>query len=58
MTRARIDYMLNCQGCRLPNGVTDEIADELKKHYSDDAIVELLAEVALMGLLRLCQSNP
>ena len=35
----------------VPNDVTDEIAAELKRHFSDDAIVEILAEVALMGFL-------
>lgn len=35
----------------VPNAVTPEIEDELKKHWDDDAIVEILAEVALMGFL-------
>lgn len=35
----------------VPNAVTPEIANELKKHWDDDAIVEILAEVALMGFL-------
>ena len=47
--RAALDFAL--AAASVPNGVTDEIADELKKHYSDDAIVEILAEVALMGFL-------
>ncbi len=47
--RAALDFAL--AAASVPNGVTDEIAAELKKHYSDDAIVEILAEVALMGFL-------
>lgn len=35
----------------VPNAVTPEIENELKKHWDDDAIVEILAEVALMGFL-------
>lgn len=35
----------------VPNAVTPEIASELRKHWDDDAIVEILAEVALMGFL-------
>jgi len=35
----------------VPNAVTPEIETELKKHWDDDAIVEILAEVALMGFL-------
>ena len=47
--RAALDFAL--AAASVPNGVTEEIASELKKHYSDDAIVEILAEVALMGFL-------
>lgn len=47
--RAALDFAL--AAASVPNGVTDEIADELKKHYGDDAIIEILAEVALMGFL-------
>ena len=47
--RAALDFAL--AAASVPNGVTEEIAAELKKHYSDDAIVEILAEVALMGFL-------
>lgn len=35
----------------VPNAVTPEIENELKKYWDDDAIVEILAEVALMGFL-------
>ncbi|MDE0079591.1 MAG: carboxymuconolactone decarboxylase family protein [Caldilineaceae bacterium] len=47
--RAALDFAL--AAASVPNGVTGEIAAELKRHYSDDAIVEILAEVALMGFL-------
>ena len=47
--RAALDFAL--AAASVPNGVTDEIAARLKQHYSDDAIVEILAEVALMGFL-------
>ena len=47
--RAALDFAL--AAASVPNGVTDDIAAELKRHYSDDAIVEILAEVALMGFL-------
>ena len=35
----------------VPNGVDDAISAELKRHWSDDAIVELLAVVSLFGFL-------
>ena len=35
----------------VPNAVTPEVENELKKYWDDDAIVEILAEVALMGFL-------
>ena len=47
--RAALDFAL--AAASVPNAVDDEISSELKRHYSDDAIVELLAEVALMGFL-------
>ena len=47
--RAALDFAL--AAASVPNDVTDEIAAELKRHFSDDAIVEILAEVALMGFL-------
>lgn len=34
-----------------PNAVTDEHFTELKKHFSDDQIVEILATIALYGFL-------
>ena len=47
--RAALDFAL--AAASVPNAVTSEIATELKRHYTDDAIVEILAEVALMGFL-------
>jgi len=35
----------------IPNGVTDEIGAELRKHWSDDDIVEIMAVIALFGYL-------
>ena len=47
--RAALDFAL--AAASVPNGVNDEIAAELKRHFNDDAIVEILAEVSLMGFL-------
>ena len=47
--RAALDFAL--AAASVPNAVDDEISSELKRHFSDDAIDELLAEVALMGFL-------
>lgn len=47
--RAALNFAL--AAASVPNAVDEEICRELKNHYSDDAIVELLAEVALMGFL-------
>ena len=35
----------------VPNSVTDEIADNLRKHWDDGEIVEILGVVALFGYL-------
>ncbi|MDQ3191014.1 MAG: carboxymuconolactone decarboxylase family protein [Bacteroidota bacterium] len=35
----------------IPNGVTDEIAENLRKHWDDGDIVEILGVVALFGYL-------
>jgi len=35
----------------IPNGVTDELADELHTHWEDDDIVEITAVIALFGYL-------
>lgn len=34
---------------QVPNGVTDEQFDELKKHYTEDQIVEIIAMASLFG---------
>ena len=34
-----------------PNATTDEEFDELKKHYSDDEIVEIIGVIAMFGFL-------
>ena len=47
--RAALEFAL--AAASVPNAVTEEISRELKKHFDDDAIVEILAEVALMGFL-------
>ncbi len=36
---------------RVPNEVTDEIATELRQHWDDDDIVEIMGVVALFGYL-------
>ena len=35
----------------VPNAVTDEIGEELRKHWHDDDIVEIMAVIALFGYL-------
>lgn len=35
----------------VPNAVTPEIADELRRHWTDDEIVEILGVIALFGFL-------
>jgi uncharacterized peroxidase-related enzyme len=35
----------------VPNSVTEEIGDELKKHWEEDDIVEIMAVIALFGYL-------
>lgn len=36
---------------QVPNGVTDEIARELERHWDDDDIVEIMGVIALFGYL-------
>ena len=36
---------------QVPNGVTPEIGDRLRAHWSDEAIVEIMAVAALFGFL-------
>ena len=47
--KAAFDFALAAAG--VPNAVTPEIAAELKKHWTDDEIVEILGVVALFGYL-------
>lgn len=35
----------------VPNGVTDELFDQLKTHYTDEQIVELVGIISLFGFL-------
>jgi len=47
--RAALDFALAAGS--VPNGVDDELMTRLKKHWSDEQIVELLAAVCLYGFL-------
>ena len=47
--RAALSLALAAGAC--PPSVTDEHFVELKKHYSEDAIVEIVAVIALLGWL-------
>jgi uncharacterized peroxidase-related enzyme len=47
--KAAFDFALSA--ANVPNSVTQEIAAALKKHWSDDEIVEILGVVALFGYL-------
>lgn len=47
--RAALDLAL--AGGQVPNAATDAHFDELKKHYSDKQIVEIVAVIALFGFL-------
>ncbi|NNE16160.1 MAG: carboxymuconolactone decarboxylase family protein [Saprospiraceae bacterium] len=47
--RAVFDFAIAASS--LPNGVNDEIADNLRKHWDDGEIVEILGVVALFGYL-------
>ncbi len=47
--RAGLDYALAAGS--IPNGVDAQIMDELKKYWSDDQIVEMLAAISLYGFL-------
>lgn len=35
----------------VPNGVTDEMFDELKRHWDEEQIVEIIGVIALFGFL-------
>jgi len=47
--RAAFDFAV--AAARVPNGVTDQVADELKRHWDEGEIVEILGVVALFGFL-------
>lgn len=47
--KAAFDFAL--AAASVPNGVTPEIAHALKRHWTDDEIVEILGVVALFGYL-------
>jgi uncharacterized peroxidase-related enzyme len=47
--KAAFNFALAAAG--VPNAVTPEIATELKRHWSDDEIVEILGVIALFGYL-------
>jgi uncharacterized peroxidase-related enzyme len=47
--RAALDYAVAASS--VPNGVTDEIADNLRAHWDDGEIVEIAGVVALFGYL-------
>jgi uncharacterized peroxidase-related enzyme len=47
--KAAFDFAL--AAASVPNAVTSEIGAELKKHWTDDEIVEILGVIALFGFL-------
>lgn len=47
--RAALEFAL--AAASVPNAVTDEIGDELKRHWNEGQIVEILGVVALFGYL-------
>ena len=47
--RAVFDFAI--AAASIPNGVTDEIAENLREHWDDGEIVEILGVVALFGYL-------
>jgi uncharacterized peroxidase-related enzyme len=47
--RAALDFAL--AAASVPNGVTDAMFDEMRKHWSESQIVEILAVVAYFGFL-------
>jgi uncharacterized peroxidase-related enzyme len=47
--RAALDFALAASS--IPNGVTDEIADNLRNHWDNGEIVEILGVVSLFGFL-------
>jgi len=47
--RAALDVAV-AAGC-VPNAVTDEMSMELRKHWSDDQVVEIVGVIAMFGFL-------
>ncbi len=47
--RAALDFAL--ASSTIPNSVTDDIAEKLRQHWDDGAIVEMLGVIALFGYL-------
>jgi alkylhydroperoxidase family enzyme len=47
----RAAFELAAAASRVPNGVTDELFVELRKHWSEEQIVELLGVIAMAGFL-------
>lgn len=47
--RAALDFTI--AAATQPNGVTDEVFDRMKKHWTDSQIVEIAAVVAINGFL-------
>lgn len=47
--RAALEFAI-C-AASVPNAVTDDVMDELRVHFSDDQIVEIMAVVAMFGYL-------
>lgn len=47
--RAALDFAAS--GSMVPNNVTDEIANELRKYWNEGEIVEILGVIALFGFL-------
>jgi alkylhydroperoxidase family enzyme len=45
--RAALDVAV-AAGC-VPNAVTDEMFDELKKHWTEEQIVEIVATISIFG---------
>ena len=47
--RVALDFTI--AAASVPNGVTDEMFAELRKHYSEDQIVDIVAVISLFGWL-------
>lgn len=47
----RAAFDLSIAASQVPNGVNDEIAEEMRKHWNEGEIVEILGVVALFGYL-------